>query len=226
MDQSKDEATPDSRINPAAAIAYWSSTEATIDGVLGGFPQVSRIDLQGSSNFFAKLRRGSKQLAPGQKLDRVCDCGAGIGRITDGFLSKIADVVDIVEPVKSFTNQIKADNVGRIFNLGIEDWDPQAERCGPYDLIWIQWCLSQITDLQTISFLQRLVLVLRVGGHIVVKENISSHPAGSDIFDEVDSSVTRTDIKLRQLFAKSGLKIVATELQRGFPQACCGAGVV
>jgi hypothetical protein len=55
---------PDSNIDSATALAYWSSTEPTVNGVLGGFPQVSRIDLQGSSNFLGKLRRASKSHPP------------------------------------------------------------------------------------------------------------------------------------------------------------------
>lgn len=218
MESNEGEEAPDSKIDPASAIAYWSSTEPTVNGVLGGFPQVSRIDLQGSSNFFAKLRRKTGQFAAAQKLSRVCDCGAGIGRITDGFLCKIADQVDLVEPVRSFTDQVKAENVGRIFNLGLEDWDPEAEACGPYDMIWNQWCLSQITDAQVVSYLKRLQRVLSTSGFIIVKENLSSHQLGLDVYDEVDSSVTRTDDKFRHLFEKAGLKIVSTELQRGFPK--------
>ena len=39
-----------------------------------------------------------------------------------------------------------------------------------------------------------------------------------DIFDEVDSSVTRTEAKWNLLFRAANLKIVATELQEGFPE--------
>lgn len=211
-------AAPDSHIDHAAAIAYWSSTEPTVNGVLGGFPQVSRIDLQGSSNFLAKLRRHSKHFKSGQKLRRVVDCGAGIGRITDGLLSKIAETVDIVEPVKSFTDQIKSSNVGQIQNVGLETWDPKKEGLGPYDLLWIQWCIGQLTDAQLVQLLKRLPAALSTGGWIVVKENLSNHHLGKDVFDETDSSVTRTDTKFRKLFEEAGLKIASTEVQRGMPQ--------
>merc|ERR1711939_849061 len=61
-------AAPDSLINHEAAIQYWSSTEPTVNGVLGGFPQ-------GSRNFLAKLRRQSALFPPGKKLRRAVDCG-------------------------------------------------------------------------------------------------------------------------------------------------------
>jgi protein N-terminal methyltransferase len=209
---------PDSRIDHTAAIAYWSSTAPTVSGVLGGYPQVSRIDLQGSSNFLAKLRRQSKQFPPGKKLNKAADCGAGIGRITTGLLSKIAETVDIVEPVKAFTDKLEGHGgVGAIYNVGLEAWHPDKEGLGPYDLIWNQWCVGQLTDAQLVEYLKRLPAVLSRGGWIVVKENLSNHNLDKDVFDEEDSSVTRTDRKFRQLFEDAGVRVVASELQKGMP---------
>lgn len=52
----------------------------------------------------------------------------------------------------------------------------------------------------------------------MLKENLSNNHLGEDVYDETDSSVTRTDEKFRALFKEAGLKIVSTELQRGFPK--------
>ena len=52
----------------------------------------------------------------------------------------------------------------------------------------------------------------------MLKENLSNHQFGEDVYDETDSRVTRTDEKFRALFKEAKLKIVATELQRGFPK--------
>jgi protein N-terminal methyltransferase len=211
-------AAPDSHIDHKAAIEYWSSTEPTVNGILGGFPQVSRVDIQGSSNFLAKLRRRSKHFPPKKKLRRVVDCGAGIGRITTGLLAKVAETVDVVEPVKSFTDQINADNLGEVYQVGLEEWDPARDGIGPYDLIWNQWCVGQLSDAELVKYLKRLPPVLSEGGWIVVKENLSNHHLGEDVYDKTDSSVTRTDDKFRQLFEEAKLKIVATELQKGMPK--------
>ncbi|CAK4030613.1 Alpha N-terminal methyltransferase 1 [Lecanosticta acicola] len=209
-------APPDSHIDHAAAIAYWSSTPATVDGVLGGFPQVSRIDLQGSANFLAKLLRQSRHHTQAGKLRRVADCGAGIGRVSRGFLSNVAEVVDIVEPVKAFTDQVKDEPyVGKVYNVGLEKWQPEVK----YDVVWNQWCVGQLTDTQLIAYLQRLPQSLTEGGWIIVKENLSNHHLGEDVFDETDSSVTRTDVKFRQLFEDANLRLVSTELQKGFPKS-------
>ncbi|CZT22635.1 related to putative methyltransferase [Ramularia collo-cygni] len=207
---------PDSQIDHAAAIAYWSSTPATVSGVLGGYPQVSRVDLQGSANFFGKLRRTSKHFPKTSgKLTRAVDCGAGVGRITKGLLSEIAQVVDIVEPVKSFTDEVKDEGcVGKIYNVGLEGWKPEYT----YDLIWNQWCVGQLTDVQLVAYLKTLPAFLNEGGWIIVKENMSNHHLGEDVFDPDDSSVTRTDVKFRKIFEDAGLKLLATEVQKRFPK--------
>jgi protein N-terminal methyltransferase len=236
----------DAAIDPEHSLKYWNSVSSDVNGMLGGFPQTSRIDLIGSRNFLTKLRRrrqtaGSKQPLP--LLARVADCGAGIGRITKGLLMDVAQRVDVVEPVKKFTDELVASlegegaekekeraKLGDVVNLGLQDWIPEP---GAYDLIWNQWCLGHLTDAQLVTYLERCKDGLRKpsaeagteseldpsqNSWIVVKENLSSDPWGKDIYDDEDSSVTRSDEKFRLLFQKAGLKIVATELQKGFPK--------
>ncbi|KAF2021787.1 hypothetical protein BU24DRAFT_362609 [Aaosphaeria arxii CBS 175.79] len=231
-------AAPDSSIDHAHSIEYWNSVSSDINGMLGGFPQTSRIDLQGSSNFLVKFRRG-KQRAVKQNLPsigRAADCGAGIGRITKGLLMGVSSKVDIIEPVKKFTDEFmvslqeeEKDKVGVIVNLGLQDWVPEP---GAYGLIWNQWCLGHLTDAQVVAYLRRCsdgLVKSSAGagatsqggmqqGWIVVKENMSATINDSDIYDDEDSSVTRSDTNFRRLFKEAGLKIVAEEVQRGFPK--------
>lgn len=81
---------PDSLINHAEAISYWQGIDADVNGMLGGFPYISRVDLQGSRNFLAKIgvieRRGAVRAGlrsevsnaeDAAKVHRVVDCGAG-----------------------------------------------------------------------------------------------------------------------------------------------------
>ncbi|KAI9817386.1 MAG: Alpha N-terminal protein methyltransferase 1 [Thelocarpon impressellum] len=216
---------PDSKIDHAAALDYWSTVSADVNGMLGGYPQISRVDLQGSANFLAKLRRQSSFSAARTALVRGVDCGAGIGRVTLGFLAKVCDVVDMVEPVDKFVHELReggglttlrgAGKIGDVVMAGLEDWRPNP---GVYDLMWNQWCLGHLTDAQLVAYLQRSAAALRKGGWVVVKENLSNTPDGSDIFDELDNSVTRADDKFRKLFQGAGLDVVRTELQSGFPK--------
>ena len=236
-------AAPDASISQSTALAYWSAVSADNNGMLGGFPQISRIDLQGSANFVAKLRRRRDaqistrngavghdepydKYRSGNRLGRVVDCGAGIGRVTGGLLCSVADTVDVVEPVRKFTQEITSASefatyraegrIGDVYNAGLEDWTPPREEY--YELMWHQWCLSQLTDDQVVDYLQRCRAGLKKEGWFVVKENMSTDVRGDDIFDETDSSVTRADSKFRTLFESAGFKIVGTDLQRGFPR--------
>lgn len=115
-----------------------------------------------------------------------------IGRITEGLLLDVADTVDIVEPIAKFTKQLEGkQGVGRIFNTGLEGWGGDDDDGGEkYDLVWVQWCIGQLNDAQLVDFLGRCKGRLRDDGVIVVKENTTT--SGVDIFDEVDSSVTRS----------------------------------
>ncbi|EKG09726.1 hypothetical protein MPH_13158, partial [Macrophomina phaseolina MS6] len=134
--------------------------------------------------------------------------------------------VDVVEPVQKFTEQLKetegckelieTGRIGRITNVGLENWTLDAPY--KYDLIWNQWCVGHLTDAQLVEYLKRCQVHLAEKGFIVVKENMSTDLNGDDIFDEEDSSVTRTDEKFRKLFESAGLDIVLTEVQRGFPK--------
>lgn len=64
----------DAQINHQDARDYWQSIDADVNGMLGGFPYISKVDLQGSKNFLAKLGVWGKG---NSKVGRAVDCGAG-----------------------------------------------------------------------------------------------------------------------------------------------------
>jgi len=158
-----------------------------------------------------------------------------IGRITEGLLLNVAETVDIVEPIAKFSEILRGkEGVGQIFTTGLENWTPSQTDDLRYDLIWNQWCLGHLTDSQLVVYLKKCGTAVKEGGLVVVKENLSTNE--DDVFDEVDSSVTRyacltgeewlwlvliscsTDKKFRDLFQKAGMKIKKTELQKGMPK--------
>jgi protein N-terminal methyltransferase len=189
-------------------------------GMLGTYPWYSRIELQGSKNFLNKVRRLSPALQSDGKLNLGVDCGAGVGRVTEGFLRHVCTVVDAVEPVQKFTQvleegQLKKDGViGDVYTLGLEDWYPEKK----YDLIWTQWCVGHLTDSQLVQYVSRCRNSLKDGGIMVIKENLSTHPGGQDMYDDEDSSVTRTDAKFKQIFEEAGMEVIKAEIQTGFPK--------
>ncbi|KAI9834682.1 MAG: hypothetical protein M1826_000084 [Phylliscum demangeonii] len=247
-------AAADAQIDHGAALAYWNGISATDDGMLGGFGHISGIDLRGSAQFLAKLRRrnGHGTPLPLPLLRRAVDCGAGIGRVTRGLLLHVAQTVDVVEPVRRFVDCIRPGEtvggrgaVGSVFCCPLERWLPVAAVAGAataaatttttttttgYDLIWNQWCLGHLTDDQLVAYLTRCTAALAPStsstattaasdSYIVIKENMSTHEDGLDLFDDVDNSVTRTDAKFHALFDRvPRLRLVRTELQMGFPK--------
>ena len=56
-----EEQPADSLISKEAGLEYWEGIDADDNGMLGGFPYISKADLQGSRNFLAKLGVGTKK---------------------------------------------------------------------------------------------------------------------------------------------------------------------
>lgn len=136
------------------------------------------------------------------------------------LLSTVCDIIDIVEPINKFAQEAKAAEIvgkgtlGEIYVTGLENWKPEQR----YDLIWNQWCMGHLTDQQLVAYLVRCKDALTVDGWIIVKENMSTNPEGEDVFDKTDSSVTRTHQKFQQLFKEADIRLVKTEIQKGFPK--------
>ncbi|GAA5867825.1 hypothetical protein JCM1840_003457 [Sporobolomyces johnsonii] len=112
------EQTPDFE----AGVAYWANTEASVDGVLGGYGEgtpVPRLDATSSRLLILSLLPSLSTIVPPhassstvtpprpQRTFRALDCGAGIGRVTSTVLLPLFDTVDLVEPVPSFVKQAK-----------------------------------------------------------------------------------------------------------------------
>lgn len=136
--------------------------------------------------------------------------------MTEGLLLPMAAHVDVVEPVGKFSDALRGmPGVRTVFPVGLEDWRPPPGVA--YDLVWAQWCLGYLDDAALVRFLAACATALTPGaGLVVVKENVTGGDA--DVFDATDSSVTRRDASLRAIFARAGLGVVRSELQRGYPE--------
>lgn len=100
-------------------IDYWTSVDASVDGVLGGFgtgplPRVEQL----SSRLFLLELLPSLQLFPSplatqQDVDSAreryvaLDVGAGVGRVTAEVLLPLVDDIITIEPVKHFIETAK-----------------------------------------------------------------------------------------------------------------------
>ncbi|KIV86734.1 hypothetical protein PV11_02329 [Exophiala sideris] len=353
----------DSRMRTADQLAYWQRISADDNGMLGGYPQVSRVDLRFSRTFLRKLLRTSNGSTSEYPFRYCLEPGAGIGRVTLNLLSSLCENIDIVEPIEKFTAVLTAANsplvksgqLRRVYNVPLQQWTPdsvpsyqappkldqdgraperkkhidrirkdyreedlksvlmadrqkatamylidqfalragnekgedEAEKIwrskyehitlrdsatvvfdflgkhgirvheelevdpqvfknlkifkkppkkdgddifdkldqdrllsnddfeGRYDLIYNQWCLNHLPMFDLVRYFSSLIPLLAPDGWIIVKENLSTAADGADMFDEEDSSVTRSDKNWRLSFEKAGLRLVRTELQTG-----------
>ncbi len=98
---------------------------------------------------------------------------------------------------------------------GMQDFAPAD---GTYDVVWIQWCVGHLHDLDLLRFLHRCKRALVAGGGtgcVVVKDNCCSDV--DFVLDTDDSSVTRSPAYLRALFRIAGFDVRLEERQKGFP---------
>lgn len=215
-----------------SAIRYWEKVEATIDGVLGGYADVNDADIAASHAFlnsifserFPTLRDVSR---PSSHLVAL-DCGSGIGRVTKNLLLRHFNEVDLLEPVPHFLeaarvslapeNLIAPDmhKAANFICVPLQDFTPAA---GRYDVIWIQWCISQLADDDFIAFFKRARTGLKPGGLFILKENIARQ---GFVLDNKDKSITRSDKYFKELFLKCGLYLYKTKDQTGFPAGLLG----
>ncbi|KAJ4463817.1 DUF858-domain-containing protein [Lentinula lateritia] len=106
--------------------------------------------------------------------------------------------------------------------------DPMTDIDSGFDVVWCQWCLGHLNDIDLVAFLQRSYVALRnhgADGHngnslIVVKENTCSDAEDGGlrtVFDEQDSSFTRSDMAWKAAFREAGLRLVKEQVQEGLP---------
>jgi len=88
--------------------------------------------------------------------------------------------------------------------MGLQDFNPAPET---YDVVWIQWVIGYLTDLDLVQYFRRMALSLRKpDGFIVLKDNVCAD--GAFIVDRDDSSLTRSLPYLMELVKESGLRVV------------------
>lgn len=191
---------------------YWKNVPSTVDGMLGGYGSLTHSDLCSSAQFIAKLFKGLN-------TELAIDCGAGIGRVTKGLLLNIFDKVEMIDTVQEHLDNARTYMGEEYFArvpaqhcCGLEDFHPAPNT---YDLVWIQWVIIYLSDYDFVNLLTRFKESLKKDGYIVVKDNVTV--SGCEL-DSKDSSVTRSDYQLKQIFKKAGLELVVNSYQKNFPR--------
>nr|DAD43615.1 TPA_asm: hypothetical protein HUJ06_001845 [Nelumbo nucifera] len=202
-------------------VGYWEGVEASVDGVLGGYGHVDEADVKGSEAFLKNLLVDRFGSGLRNRHLVALDCGSGIGRITKNLLLRYFNEVDLVEPVSHFLEAARESLVPEnstisdmhkavnFYLLPLQEFTPEA---GRYDVIWVQWCIGQLSDDDFVSFFKRAMAGLKPDGFFVVKENVAK---SGFVLDKDDQSITRSDLYFKELFNQCGLHLYKS---KGFPE--------
>ena len=208
-----------------------------LDGVLGGFSAITEMDLQGSRRFVEETQRLT---GIDWRKGAACECGAGIGRVSQGLLVHLTDACHLVEASASllaaapdFLNSGDGPedfaSRCRFYCSALQDWQPAK---GTYSIVWIQWVFCYLTDEDAIAFLQRCADSLVDGGVIVLKENTTgtrgdrpekesdddNDDSGVDfVVDTEDASLSRSVRYLHWIADEAGLETVHASWQADLP---------
>ena len=209
IDDMWDEETKNKEVWYRKANEYWSKQTSDLPGVLGGLPEIHPADISGSSSFLFRVL--SRHPIP---LERALDCGCGIGRVTKYFLQNHFAQVDLLDQCSNYINQARLelpDTKFTFFTQGLQEYYPVPNH---YNLIWIQWVLSHLTDSDLISFFTRIISGLKPGGIVIIKENIKK--SGFMVHKD-DYSVTRSEPILKSLISQC-FNIIDEQFQGNFPE--------
>eukprot|EP01095_Lingulamoeba_sp_RSL-Kostka_P011948 TRINITY_DN465_c1_g1_i2.p1 TRINITY_DN465_c1_g1~~TRINITY_DN465_c1_g1_i2.p1 ORF type:complete len:246 (-),score=74.84 TRINITY_DN465_c1_g1_i2:157-894(-) len=185
---------------------------------MGGFGNLSNKDVEFSEIFINELYDKELSFLDERPNDRVVDCGAGIGRVTNLLLKNFFTNVDLVDPCQHFLDQAKETlgpentNFGYICT-GLQSFKPSANT---YDAIWIQWVIGHLTDEDMVKFLKTCTSSLRENGVIILKENVAT--TEQYLFDDTDSSVTRSKAYFEKIFLKADMHIIKSVKQESWPK--------
>lgn len=204
---------------------YWEdedNCEATVQGMLGGFAKITAIDLQGSKEFLEEV---GNMRHPDLVFEEstVCDCGAGIGRITEGLLLPLKfQSIHLIEGSARLLDVAKVnlkqdnDNTTSItfVNQTLQDYVPDTQ----FHVIWIQWVIGYLTDRDCVDFLRRCgKSLIQPNGILCIKDNTSGTDEAFQL-DRNDSSITRSLPYLQNLAAQAGLRQIHLKMQSDFPE--------
>lgn len=200
------------------AFKYWEDSEIcpiSDDGVLGGFGKLTPMDTRDSNQFLDVVKAKRPEL----QFDVAADCGAGIGRVAKNLLLPRFNMVHLVEQsprlLASAPEYMGPESNGKTqcIVLGLQDFDPAPNT---YDVIWIQWVIGHLHDLDFVRFFRRCAKGLRPGGIIALKDNTTENC--TFLVDKDDSSVARHLDYIRILLHLSGLHILVERRQTDFPE--------
>ena len=134
--------------------------------------------------------------------------------MTERVLSKIFERVDLVELSSkqiAFARQRLSGNkrIGNFYNVDISDFDFEET----YDVIWVQWVISFVTDLELEKFLSKAQLHLSPQGVVVIKDVIEPH---ANFSTKIESKMYIRSLRLwKKQAKKAGYSVVFEDSPKG-----------
>lgn len=215
-------------------VRFWKTQGTNVHGMTGG--GVSQKDLAFSAKALSDLSTGHVDSSESgqRRWGRALDCGAGIGRVTNGVLKHFCSHVDMVEFVKKHLQKARATLQSTkacsfdYHNLSMQRFTIQP---GKYDLIWCQWLLMYLTDSDSLDLLKRSCVGLAGKGILLVKENVSTVDKSTYFDDEHGElwmpgevgrpvSCVRTCPHYEDLFERAGLRLIGERHQTDLGDGC------
>eukprot|EP01035_Chromulina_nebulosa_P017947 gene17947-23573_t len=200
------------------AYSYWedeTKCPITDDGVLGGYGKLTPSDVKGSNSFIDELI--SENPTINFQFDKSVDCGGGIGRVTKHLLLPRFQSVDLLEQsprlLNASSSYIGNDSIRvNCICKSLQEFQPLQNT---YDLIWIQWVVGHLHDIDFINFFKSCSIGLKPNGYIILKDNCAE--SYTFVVDKEDSSVARCPEYMRILLNLSNLEIIKETIQLDFP---------
>ena len=191
---------------------HWKVQESSIKGVLNGFEDLNKPDIEFSIKLLNYLKE--KKIIKNNK--KALDCASGIGRVTELVLVNFYDKIDLFEQEDNFINKMKEKfcnnfHIGNIEKNTLQNFKFDCN----YDLIWIQWCLENLNKNDIIVFLLKCKNNLSKNGLIIIKENCLLKKKR---FLANDLSIQRNEKFYLSIFKKCKLKILKKGKNENWPK--------
>jgi len=195
---------------------YDNHCSPTIEGMLGGLTFVHGQETAWTQAYLRGLSaRGLVHIGTGSE---ALDCGAGIGRVAHYALKPMIEFVDILDGteayVKASEENFARNSIRNRFFQPLEYFDPSLLGDLRYDLIWAQWLIGHLADDDVVSLLQKLTLLLKPGGKIILKDNCLSE---GFMFDRQDTNLLRNASWITSLIERAGLQVLESTTPANWP---------
>jgi len=192
---------------------YWSTGQKSVSFVAGDDKKLLKDDENSTLKVFDLLKREYSQ-----KFDSVIEFAAGMGRLTKNVLFKHFNLIDVEEPSLPLLNEIKKlknskisrGKINKLYSTTAEKFEFERN----YDLIFLQWLLENLNDLDVIKFLLKAKKHLNPKGRIFLKDNLAN---------QQNIKITNLGQRLRQrkallfLFELCGYRIALFKLSDNYP---------